>query len=84
MKKSFLTGIFVLVPLVVSVALLLWFFEKVDGLFSPVLDGIVRALFPGTDHVPGTGFSRDWSSSCCSGPSRGTWWGSGSSTPSTG
>ena len=55
MKKSFLTGVFVLVPLVVSVALLLWFFEKVDGLFSPVLDGVVRALFPGTDHVPGTG-----------------------------
>ena len=54
-KKSFLTGVFVLVPLVVSVALLLWFFEKVDGLFSPVLDGVVRALFPGTDHVPGTG-----------------------------
>jgi uncharacterized membrane protein len=40
---------------VVSVALLLWFFEKVDGLFSPVLDGVVRALFPGTDHIPGTG-----------------------------
>jgi uncharacterized membrane protein len=54
-KKSFFTGIFVLVPLVVSVALLLWFFEKVDGLFSPVLDGVVRVLFPGTDHVPGTG-----------------------------
>jgi uncharacterized membrane protein len=54
-KKSFLTGIFVLVPLVVSVGLLLWFFEKVDGLFSPILDGVVRALFPGTDHIPGTG-----------------------------
>jgi len=54
-KKSFLTGVFVLVPLVVSVTLLLWFFEKVDSLFSPVLDGVVRALFPGTDHVPGTG-----------------------------
>jgi len=40
---------------VVSVAPLLWFFEKVDGLFSPVLDGVVRSLFPGTDHVPGTG-----------------------------
>ena len=55
MKKSFITGIFVLVPLVVSVALLLWFFEKVDTLFSPVLDGIVRSIFPGTDHIPGTG-----------------------------
>lgn len=55
MKKSFLTGVFVLVPLVLSLMLLLWFFEKVDTLFSPVLDGVVRTLFPGTDHVPGTG-----------------------------
>ncbi|MBE0604990.1 MAG: DUF502 domain-containing protein, partial [Deltaproteobacteria bacterium] len=54
-KKSFLTGILILVPLVVSVTLLLWFFEKVDDLFSPVLDGVFRALIPGTDHVPGTG-----------------------------
>ncbi|HEY5576728.1 MAG TPA: DUF502 domain-containing protein [Deferrimonas sp.] len=55
MKKSFLTGVFVLVPLALSLMLLLWFFEKVDTLFSPVLDGVVRTLFPGTDHVPGTG-----------------------------
>ncbi|TSA00724.1 MAG: DUF502 domain-containing protein [Deltaproteobacteria bacterium] len=54
-KKSFLTGVFVLVPLVLSVTLLLWFFQKVESLFSPVLDGIVRALLPGTDHIPGTG-----------------------------
>jgi len=54
-KKSFLTGVFVLVPLVVSVTLLLWFFQTVDDLFSPVLDGVVRTLIPGTDHVPGTG-----------------------------
>lgn len=54
-KKSFLTGILVLVPLVVSVTLLLWFFEKVDDLFSPVLDGVFRTLLPGMDHVPGTG-----------------------------
>jgi uncharacterized membrane protein len=54
-KKSFLTGILILVPLVVSVTLILWFFVKVDDLFSPVLDGVVRTLIPGTDHVPGTG-----------------------------
>jgi len=54
-KKSFLTGVFVLVPLVLSLMLLLWFFEKVDNLFSPVLDGVFQTLFPGTDHVPGTG-----------------------------
>ena len=54
-KKSFLTGVLVLVPLVVSVALLLWFFQKVEALFSPILDGVVRALLPGAGHVPGTG-----------------------------
>jgi uncharacterized membrane protein len=54
-KKSFLTGVLILVPLVVSITLLLWFFEKVDDLFSPVLDGVFRTLIPGTDHVPGSG-----------------------------
>ena len=54
-KKSFLTGILILFPLVVSVTLILWFFAKVDDLFSPVLDGVFRTLIPGTDHVPGTG-----------------------------
>ena len=55
LKKSFVTGLFVIVPLVVSVALLYWFFEKVDGLFSPVIDGIVRVTLPGMNHIPGTG-----------------------------
>jgi uncharacterized membrane protein len=56
LKKSFLTGIFVIVPLVISVALLVWFFEKVDALFSPVIDGILRVTVPGSEHIPGTGF----------------------------
>jgi uncharacterized membrane protein len=54
-KKSFLTGLLILIPLVVSGTLILWFFEKVDDLFSPVLDGVFQTLIPGTDHVPGTG-----------------------------
>lgn len=54
-KKSFITGVFVIVPLVISIALLLWFFEKVDDLFSPVIDGIIRVALPGTLHIPGTG-----------------------------
>ncbi len=55
LKKSFLTGIFVIVPLVLSVSLLIWFFEKVDVLFSPVIDGILRMAVPGAEHIPGTG-----------------------------
>ena len=55
LKKSFITGVFVLLPLWVSVALLRWFFGKVDDLFSPVLDGLVQSWLPETTHIPGTG-----------------------------
>ena len=56
LKKSFVTGIFVIVPLLLSVGILVWFFQKVDSFFSPPLDGIVGAIFPGATHIPGTGF----------------------------
>lgn len=55
LKKSFIAGIFVIVPLVISIALLVWFFQKVDSLFSPVIDGIVGAIMPESAHIPGTG-----------------------------
>jgi uncharacterized membrane protein len=55
LKKSFLTGAFVIGPLVLSVAILIWFFEKVDALFSPVIDGILGVALPGSSHIPGTG-----------------------------
>jgi uncharacterized membrane protein len=55
LKKSFITGVFVIVPLVISVSLLVWFFERVDSLFSPPIDGIVRVVVPGASHIPGTG-----------------------------
>lgn len=55
LKRSFLTGLFVIFPLVISIALLLWFFRAVDGFFSPLIDGFTRFLFPGTGHIPGTG-----------------------------
>ena len=55
LKKSFLTGLFVIFPLVISIALLVWFFRAVDNLFSRPIDGIVQFLFPGTGHIPGTG-----------------------------
>jgi uncharacterized membrane protein len=55
LKKSFLTGAFVTLPLVLSVAILVWFFEHVDALFSPVIDGILQVTVPGSKHIPGTG-----------------------------
>ncbi|MDH3236943.1 MAG: DUF502 domain-containing protein [Deltaproteobacteria bacterium] len=55
LKNTFLAGLFVIVPLVVSVALLVWFFQKADNLFSPLVDGVVRRISPGISHIPGTG-----------------------------
>ncbi len=55
LKNTFLTGLFVIVPLVVSVALLVWFFQKTDSLFSPIVYGVVRAISPEIRHIPGTG-----------------------------
>jgi uncharacterized membrane protein len=49
-RRSFLTGFFVSVPLVVSIAALLWMFRVVDGLTSGWYD---RWLGP---HPPGLGF----------------------------
>jgi uncharacterized membrane protein len=55
LKNTFLTGLFVIIPLVVSVALLVWFFQKVDRLFSPILGGVLRMIHPDIGHIPGTG-----------------------------
>lgn len=56
LKKSFVTGVFVIGPLVLSIAILFWFFEKVDALFSPIIDGVIGMMVPDTGHIPGTGF----------------------------
>ncbi len=55
LKNTFLAGLFVIVPLVVSIGLLLWFFQMVDRLFSPIIDGVVRTVDPDVGHIPGTG-----------------------------
>lgn len=55
MKTSFITGLFVIIPLLISAWLLVWFFQTVDGFFSPFIGGIVRFLVPGANHIPGTG-----------------------------
>ena len=53
LRRSFLTGFFVIVPLLVSVAALVYFFRLVDGLMSPVY---ARWLFAWLGRpVPGLG-----------------------------
>lgn len=50
LRRSFITGFFVTVPLVVSIAALLWMFRVVDGLTQGLYE---RWLGP---HPPGLGF----------------------------
>lgn len=55
LKNTFLTGLFVIVPLVVSIALLVWFFQTLNRLFSPLVGGMVRMIAPDIAHIPGVG-----------------------------
>lgn len=55
LKKSFLTGLFVIFPIVISIALLVWFFRAVDRIFSHPVDGIIGVVDPEIGHIPGTG-----------------------------
>jgi uncharacterized membrane protein len=55
LKKSFITGIFVVIPMVLSIGLLAWFFKRVDGFFSPIIDGVLPLLTGYPAHIPGTG-----------------------------
>jgi len=55
LKKCFIAGIFALLPLWVTAALLHWFFGAVDETFSPILDGFLQGIFPEVAHIPGTG-----------------------------
>lgn len=51
LKAYFLTGLFVLVPLVVSVKVFLWFLTFVDDLLKPVLEDIFGRYFFGVGIV---------------------------------
>jgi uncharacterized membrane protein len=47
LRRSFVTGFFVMVPLVVSVAALVWIFQVVDGLLGPSFAGWLGREVPG-------------------------------------
>lgn len=47
LRRSFITGFFVLVPLVVSVAALVWVFGIIDGLTAPVSVRVIGRRVPG-------------------------------------
>ena len=47
LRRRFLTGFFVTVPLFISVAALVWIFGVVDGLTTPLYDQILGRRIPG-------------------------------------
>jgi uncharacterized membrane protein len=47
LRRSFITGFFVTVPLVISVAAFVWIFRVVDGLLGPAFSGWLGFRIPG-------------------------------------
>ncbi|MCL2102438.1 MAG: DUF502 domain-containing protein [Syntrophorhabdaceae bacterium] len=55
LKKSFITGLFVLLPLWLSTALISWLFGLIDGQFVPIIEGSFKRVFPNMPRIPGMG-----------------------------
>ena len=47
LRRTFITGFFVTVPLFISVAALVWIFNVVDGLTTPLYDRLLGRRIPG-------------------------------------
>src|SRR4249920_1299252 len=47
LRRSFIAGFFVLVPLFISVAAFIWIFNVVDGLTTPFYDRLLGRRIPG-------------------------------------
>jgi uncharacterized membrane protein len=47
LRRSFITGFFVIVPLIISVVALLWVFSLVDGVASPIFERWLGRQIPG-------------------------------------
>src|SRR6516162_3378130 len=50
LRRRFLTGFFVTVPLFISVAALVWIFNVVDGFTTPLYDRVLGQRQPLADH----------------------------------
>lgn len=47
LRRSFITGFFVTVPLIISVAALVWVFQVVDGVSGPISERVLQRRVPG-------------------------------------
>ena len=56
LRRSFIAGFFVTVPLVISVAAFIWIFRLIDGFVGPFYDAWLQRMPQlGIAHVPGLG-----------------------------
>jgi len=56
LRRSFIAGFFVTVPLVISVAAFVWIFRLIDGFVGPFYTAWLQRTFPGLEtNVPGLG-----------------------------
>src|ERR1044072_2319376 len=55
LPRSFITGFFVTVPLVISVAAFVWIFRLIDGFVGPFYDAWLQRTELGITHAPGLG-----------------------------
>ena len=49
-RRNFIAGFFVTVPLVISVAALVWIFRLIDGLVGPIYEAWLPGRIPGLGH----------------------------------
>jgi uncharacterized membrane protein len=57
LRRSFITGFFVTVPLVITLTAFIWLFGMVDGLTAPLFQRLLdRYVGPGS-HIPGLGLA---------------------------
>jgi len=49
-KKNFLTGIVVLIPVIITIVVITWLFNLIDGIMAPIYDKILGR------HIAGLGF----------------------------
>lgn len=55
LKKKFITGLFVLIPLLVTIYIIYLVISFVDTILAPVIQNITFHLFEKEIHIPGTG-----------------------------
>ncbi len=51
LKRKFLAGLVVIIPVVITVMALVWFFEFIDGIFGPLYNRMFGYYFPGIGFV---------------------------------